>query len=645
MVTGEKPHAFKRILTAVLIAAFLSFAAAYAEVKTTEAPTDEDAIYIAGNPDLYPIEYYDAESSCYEGILPEIYKSISRKTGVDFTYVSAGKENQQKRLSDNLQVEMISAYEKDEVKPETEIKVFEIAESGKKREICVGFTEIMPEETAERIEKLLLEAGKNEIISSAMNLKEPETSDVKYLLGFFLAASITALIAILHAMKKQKQHREDEKKLAMSDEMTMIGNKEYFEYAFNKYVKDEVRELYYIAYFAFDADNVERYFGVKREEDIQKHVAKVLSTAVNESDFAARIENGVFALAFMAASDEQAEIHVCTLLDEINNYEYILLGENNAPFRAGIYSVENSRIPVEIMLYNAQQGQLYASLKNRNVSFCTTEILEGEKKHQRLQKKLQSALENDEFVMYMQFIVRTDSFRIVGAEVLSRWNDREDGLLLPGSYIEELKHIGLSAKLDFMLLEKCCSKLEEWNETPYSHLRLSCNFTRLTVSSENFFSTFCLIVDKYKFDRKNLIIELTEDTLADDGEYAAQNIIACKSKGCMIALDDFGSGFSSLHDLIDYPIDIIKIDRMFIKKIVERDRGGILQGICNLAHSMGIEVLCEGVEDEKDEKVAVEGGCEYIQGYAYSHALPEENAMRYYEKYMAALQKSGLADE
>ena len=141
------------------------------------------------------------------------------------------------------------------------------------------------------------------------------------------------------------------------------------------------------------------------------------------------------------------------------------------------------------------------------------------------------------------------------------------------------------------------------------------------------------IVNKYSFERSNLVIELTEDSLADNKAVAFQNILACKKLGFKVALDDLGSGYSSIIDLCDYPIDIIKIDRHIVAKSTTPRGNALLRGIVKLAHDLEINVLCEGVETEKENINSRNAECDYIQGYYYSHVLPQEETDAFLMKY------------
>lgn len=292
-----------------------------------------------------------------------------------------------------------------------------------------------------------------------------------------------------------------------------------------------------------------------------------------------------------------------------------------------------ANIPFETVLLNARQGWRFAEQNKQPYAFADDKLIDEEAAKEKLQRRLTKAINNNEFKMYMQFIADAKSGEIKGAEALSRWQNPEDGTLLPSRYIEAMHMSGEIKELDFFIFEQICRKLEKWSKTDKRNLWISCNFTRATICESNFLSRFNETVNKYSFERDKLVIELTEDSLADDKTVVYKNILECKKAGFKIALDDFGSGYSSFSDLCDYPIDIIKIDRHIVAKTATPRGNALLRGITKLAHDLGIKVLCEGVETEKENINSQNADCDYIQGYYYFRVLPQEETDAFFKKY------------
>ena len=258
----------------------------------------------------------------------------------------------------------------------------------------------------------------------------------------------------------------------------------------------------------------------------------------------------------------------------------------------------------------------------------------GEKE---LIKEIENALTNQEFKMYLQFIVDNKTKKISSAEALSRWITYTGEVVFPGEYIGVMEKSGLIIRFDYYMFEKVCSKLSEWKNTDLSDVMISCNFTRITISEKDFLDKIKEIADKYDFDRTKLIIEITEDSIEKNLVTAMLNIIKAKELGFRIALDDIGSGYTSLVSLCEYPIDVVKIDREILLMAATERGEKLFLGIVSLAHYLNLKVVCEGVETEEQNKLVVESGCDYTQGWYYSKAMSEYNAEDFARDYMAKL--------
>ena len=250
-------------------------------------------------------------------------------------------------------------------------------------------------------------------------------------------------------------------------------------------------------------------------------------------------------------------------------------------------------------------------------------------------KKIEAGLANGEFKTHLQFIVNNKTKKIVSAEALSRWENSDGETISPGAYIPLMEKAGLIANLDYYMFENACGKLAEWKNSEFDELTLSCNFTRITISEKDFVSKIKEIADRYDFDRTKLLIEITEDSIEKNLDIAMSNIRKIKELGFRIALDDIGSGYTSLMNLCEYPIDVVKLDRSVLL-LTNGERGRkLFWGIISLAHYLNLTVVCEGVETDEQNNLVTESDCDYIQGWYYSKALPEFAAETFAREYMS----------
>jgi len=264
-------------------------------------------------------------------------------------------------------------------------------------------------------------------------------------------------------------------------------------------------------------------------------------------------------------------------------------------------------------------------------------FLSGIKKHTNekiLINKIRYGLKNKEFKMHLQFIVDNKTKRIVSGEALSRWETSEGEVIMPGKYIGLMEKSGLITKFDYYMFESVCDKLSKWAKTDFKELTISCNFTRITISEKDFVTKIKDIAERYEFDRSKLIMEITEDSIEKNLDVARNNIIKAKELGFHIALDDIGSGYTSLISLCEYPIDIVKIDREVLLLSEKESGKKLFLGIISLIHNLNLKVVCEGVETEAQNTLVSGSNCDYIQGWYYSKALPESKAEEFYKEYM-----------
>lgn len=251
----------------------------------------------------------------------------------------------------------------------------------------------------------------------------------------------------------------------------------------------------------------------------------------------------------------------------------------------------------------------------------------------KMNESILNGLENNEFKMYLQFIVDSKTKKIVSAEALSRWDSPQKGVIGPVNYIEHMELSGLISKHDFYMYELACRQLEKWSNTEYKDVSISCNFTRITLSEEDCIDKLKTISQEYNFDKSKLAIEITEDAIEKDREIAKRNVMLCKELGFRVYLDDLGGGYTSLANLCDYPIDVVKIDRDILLK-ADTERGkALLSGIIALAHKMDMDVICEGVETIEQNTLVSQSDCDYIQGWYYAKALPLEECEAFIEKH------------
>lgn len=594
-----------------------------------------DLILLAGNPNLYPLEYYDLDEECFSGILPLIMERVAEETGLIFRYMNEGVGQTQQHIAKNKQADILTAYVPD---PDTEEylscthTVMSVPLDGKTVDVCIAYTTIASPELIERVNqalsKLTQEDLANIVISYTVGREAPRSRIVPLILmGLGLVLAAVCIVVLLIVLIKRK-HRESESSL--TDRSTGLGNKAYFEQYYRSFITDHNRSLYHVAYVAFDIRWINQYLGTETAEVILKGTATVIRDHARDTDIPARVSGGGFGLAYLCDNEVDAGQYMQELLNLLKKE----FADLSVEFHAGIYSLGTENCPWDTALTNAEQGYHRARRDKVPYVFSTKDILRDAEITQRLQEQTAAGVNNREFRSYLQMTVDACTEKIVGAEMLSRWQNPDYGLLTPGQYIGIMEEAGTIVDLDFYMFEEACRYLTRCAESGRRDFHISCNFSRLTISQPDFTCRLFDIASRYEFPRDRFIMEITEDVLETNKETALKNARECKDFGFRLALDDMGSGYTSFVNLCEYPIDVVKLDRSIIVSAAEMERGAIMvNAIITMAHHMGMTVTCEGVETDVQDRLVKQAGTDLIQGFRYSRVIPLEETDLYLRKH------------
>lgn len=619
------------LITAILLSMTVPVSA---EVFTTEKTEGmANCVYVAGNPDAYPVEYYDEKTEKYQGIIPDILEKVSQDTGVDFVYIN-GNKSPKDVLGKNLQAEIISAYRAGEhqVFVADYVEVFSYDKDGKTERIGFAFTEISDKEMIAKIKESVESLGDNQINGIVLQYtqKKAENSWLVWveLLGILLIGAVVVLLVV--RMKRIKQQNKIDK---LTDEETGIGNLAYFKHRFENTIDAVSRNLYYVAYIILDSSYLRTYHGSTTFSEVLGYTVEILEDNRQDAEIVARITENGFAFAYHSVNEEDAKKRITEVIDKLNRFVDNKERNEKYVFHAAVYNLNVRDKNSEILLFNLRKNCNRIFGTEQQVIFCDEHTMNSVQEEKKITESIIRGLERNEFRIYLQFIVDNKSKQIVSAEALSRWDSPKQGLLAPGKYIEAMEAAGLISRHDFYMFDQVCRQLQEWQGTDMEHISISCNFTRITISESNFVDRLEEIAGRYTFNRGNLVIEITEDAIEKNVENAMNNVAKCKELGFRIALDDMGSGYTSLLNLCDYPIDVVKIDREILLKADSEKGRRLFGGVIALAHSLNLKVVCEGVETPEQNERVTASECDYVQGWYYAKALPTEECEGFVKEY------------
>lgn len=255
---------------------------------------------------------------------------------------------------------------------------------------------------------------------------------------------------------------------------------------------------------------------------------------------------------------------------------------------------------------------------NRKLAFFDESMYESLLYSEKIKQELKYALEYNEFYLNYQPIL-DKNYKILKAETLIRWNNRKFGFVPPDKFIKHLEETRQIITVGYWIIEKVCQDMQELI-TNENKIQIGINISPLQLMLKDFSSKVKNIIDKYNIDYSLLCLEITETVLLDKRQYVLENINNIRNLGIQIALDDFGTGYSSFSYLRTYKLDILKIDRTFLKENQKLDFE-IIEQIKELAHLLGMEVVIEGVETKEQFEIMSQIGIDYLQGYYFSKPI------------------------
>lgn len=439
----------------------------------------------------------------------------------------------------------------------------------------------------------------------------------------------------IHVMNDDYNHFEKETlyKSAFTDLITGNYNWNHLE-AFMEVPGDKKIEDYAFAHFDI------KQFRVINEA--YGHIAanKILSNivkAMNEADFiyaSARCHNDNFAMLLKDMPEPELKQKLNDFFDKLSRLEedpfYKIY------FKCGVVPMQRAMLSGNRVADAAKMAQELCTNQNETeIIFYTDKMHDNLSWGNYIKAYVETAIEQDEFVVYLQPKFDIKAEKIKGAEALIRWNYKNKEFLPPYRFIPFFEKDGSIAKIDDIVLKKVCEAMNRWKKEGKPLYPISVNLSRSRMYDENLIDKLVSIVDSYAVDHHLIDFELTESATYDNMEHMLSVLQELRDRGFKISMDDFGTGYSSLALLTQMPIDTLKIDKSFVDTIAnESERKEdiiVVKHIITLAKELGFVCLAEGAESRPQIDRLRDLGCEIIQGYYYSKPIP---LGEYEEKYL-----------
>lgn len=373
-----------------------------------------------------------------------------------------------------------------------------------------------------------------------------------------------------------------------------------------------------------DLDNfkwVNDTLGHPAGDALLKMVADRVTALCLPSDTVARLGGDEFAISIERPGGRAEVLQFVEHLSAELARPYLLMGSSaRCSASIGLRMFDRTTPDSETLLKHADLA-LYQAKSNGRSGWCvfTPDLELKARKRREIENDLQRALENNELVVYFQPQIDAQTRELVGCEALLRWLHPTKGLIFPGEFIEAAEDSGLITRLGDWVIR---AALEQAKRLP-DNVRVAVNISPLQVHSANLFPTIVNALAMNDLDPARLDLEITESVLMTDTDFTLERLAQLKQLGVRISLDDFGTGFSSLSYLRNFPFDKIKIDKSFISDMeTSEDSRAITVATLGLAKALGLRCTAEGVETEFQSNFLRDAGCDELQGFFISRAQP-----------------------
>jgi EAL domain-containing protein (putative c-di-GMP-specific phosphodiesterase class I) len=374
-------------------------------------------------------------------------------------------------------------------------------------------------------------------------------------------------------------------------------------------------------YQYYQLEQIKKFYGI-----VIKYFVELASLPENKNRIVAGYDSNTFFLYY--AYDEENSLKA--FIAKIESDLYTLFGSSSVAVNMhpafGIYEIDGKIKDIYQMLEKSRISLRIASNSYQVFVFYDESLTDETGHNDQLEKEIKRGIDNNEFKIYYQPKFDLSSDRFVGTEALIRWQHPEKGLFNPSAFIGECEKSGLIHILDFYVFDQVCKDLGDWKKRGRRMLPASVNFSAYDFYRPDFVESIQNTLDKNGVAPNFIEVEITESSTAANYFYVMSVLKRLKEMNIKILMDDFGTGFSSLGNLKKYPISALKIDKSFIDEMQGDVKSKeIVATIINLAHSLGIQSIAEGVQTEAQVDILRELKCNQIQGYYYSKPMTKKD--------------------
>ncbi|PSU54855.1 putative bifunctional diguanylate cyclase/phosphodiesterase, partial [Photobacterium phosphoreum] len=423
--------------------------------------------------------------------------------------------------------------------------------------------------------------------------------------------------------------------LAHHDQLTALPNRNMFITEVDKSLLNAKKNQAKMSILVIEIDLFKKLhdsLGNDKTEKILVIISKRIRSNLREVNLLSRLNNNQFGIIIQSVQQSNCINTLATrLLNNIHapiSYDGKLISVSAS---IGISLQTKTTTTAEQIIKNANIALSYSKDKAKNQYCYFSPEMETETTHKlELESELRKSINTDRYEFYYQPKVLAHSHALTGVEALLRWRDKNGHYQAPVDIIPLLESSGLILEAGIFLIEKACCQLKQWQQQGL-YINMAINISAQQLLESDLTTILKSAIKKADCNPAYLELEITESVLMTNIELAYQKLIDLKKIGIKIAIDDFGTGYSSLAYLSRFPINILKIDREFVKELPHnQDSITIIKAIIDLAHNLGLTVVAEGVENIKQVTFLEQIGVEEFQGFYFNKPLTCSHFNRQY---------------
>jgi diguanylate cyclase (GGDEF)-like protein/PAS domain S-box-containing protein len=436
------------------------------------------------------------------------------------------------------------------------------------------------------------------------------------------------LLCISRNISERKRMEDHLYDLARRDALTNLPNRLLLEERVANALADAYRDRLFAGVLVIDLDrfkNINDTLGHTAGDTLLKQAAARLKTCVRPSDTVSRWGGDEFVVLLPALPGAETAIGVANRCLEALRLPFPIDGQSlHISTSIGISLFPESGNDAEALIKNADTAMYRAKAQGGDCFVIYANEMNAEAQTRlTMENALHFALERNQLSLHYQPFISAKTGRIVAVEALLRWRHPELGWVSPVQFIPIAEATGLVGKIGEWVLQKACAQMAEWRTQGLAPMRLSVNLSSRQFRKDSLVKVIRAVLEESGLEPNLLELEITETLLMDDVKKSSYVIKELKSIGAQLSVDDFGTGYSSLSYLKRFPLDVIKIDRSFVKDLITNDNdAAIVLATVALAKSLQLKTVAEGVETKEQAAYLIKAGCDELQGYLFSKPLP-----------------------